>query len=143
MRSPLSLRCPQQRLKDSVLDAVDLSSLKNTTRIRSSRTCQLCWNSARQQGDPLGGLCPTLLDASEQDAHEALYEMEMAALEAQRVAEATEAALEDSDDDLEPLRIADTAAQQEVSIDRLLGLAFRLLKIGKPSLASLSIWTPV
>ncbi len=69
--------------------------------------------------------------------------MEMAALEAQRVAEATEAALEDSDDDLEPLRIADTAAQQEVSIDRLLGLAFRLLKIGKPSLASLSIWTPV
>ena len=48
--------------------------------------------------------------------------MEMAALEAQRVAEATEAAL-DSDDDLELLRIADSATQQEVSTLPLLGLA--------------------
>ncbi|CAL5227927.1 g10974 [Coccomyxa viridis] len=53
------------------------------------------------------------------DAHEALYEMEMAALEAQRVAKATEAALEDSDDGLEPLRIADTAAQQEEAAEEV------------------------
>ena len=75
---------------------------------------------------------------AEQEAHEALYEMEMAALEAQRVAEATEAALEDSDDDLEPLRIADAAAQQEVSIDSPLHLALKILKIGRSSLAGVS-----
>ena len=61
--------------------------------------------------------CPTSLGLPLQEAHEALYEMEMAALEAQRVAQATEAALDDSDDDLNPLRIADTIVQQEVSVN--------------------------
>ena len=41
--------------------------------------------------------------------------MEMAALEAQRVAQATQAALEGSDDEQEPLRIADAAAQRQAS----------------------------
>ena len=54
----------------------------------------------------------------EQEAHEALYEMEMAALEAQRVAQATDAALEESDDEMEArlLEGAAAAAQQQVSI---------------------------
>ena len=55
------------------------------------------------------------LDASEQEAHEALYEMEMATLEAQRVAQATQAALEDSDDEEELMRIAAATAQQQAS----------------------------
>lgn len=46
--------------------------------------------------------------------------MEMAALEARRVAQATEAALEDSDDEGEPLRSAAAAAQQQVSLLRFL-----------------------
>ena len=49
-----------------------------------------------------------------QDAHEALYEMEMAALEAQRVAEATEAALKESDGDLEAQHADKADNQQQV-----------------------------
>ena len=41
--------------------------------------------------------------------------MELAAEEARKVAQATEAALKDSDDEFELQRIADTAAQQQVS----------------------------
>ena len=56
--------------------------------------------------------CAHLSRRAAQDAHEALYEMEMAALEAQRVAEATDAALEDCDDELEAQH-ADSADNQK------------------------------
>ena len=53
-----------------------------------------------------------------QDAHEALYEMEMAALEAQRVAEATDAALEDCDYELEGQHADGADDQQQVCMIR-------------------------
>ena len=51
-----------------------------------------------------------------QEAHEALYEMEMAALEAQAVARATEAALDSDDEELTAQDAADKAAAQQVSL---------------------------
>ena len=51
-----------------------------------------------------------------QEAHEALYEMEMAALEAQAVARATEAALDSDDEELTAQDAADEADAQQVSL---------------------------
>ncbi len=51
-----------------------------------------------------------------QEAHEALYEMEMATLEAQAVARATKAALDSDGEDLTGQDAAEKAATQQVSL---------------------------